>query len=653
MMTMETADNQTPIKQKPSSIPDGTTIISYLNDPENTEQSKDDLLHRLASRLKRDGQKEAAILVEDHGLLSLLDDLSLDLPSIILHRVCRPTKTEPRSMRESDSEDETISDARICLTGLVEYGSPKEVFMAVTTTILQLLTKTSNSSLDELDHRQSSPEDPSLPGTNIMDQGLIEWTFLSFVLSPLSTVLLKILQKSRNPSGFFDPFCQSILGLLDRCGGSRSGRREEGVFERRMKIYQEIADVCHKAADLHGDLEQKTHLLLAASVSLIFACPSTQLPLGKAFLCHRDPKWRSSFSRLLQAEESVPKTNSFGRLFFSDLHTDPVRKIQEAVVAPLLANIEARQIKQKIVQIGARFATSLEDDSLVKSLAGLGYGELSGQQLVRVAQQGALVIEAFDRFSKIGKQETGDQPLPMNMEAVEALITPTFVEAPLFLIMSERPGEGRVNEELGSKLLSLASTDPTGSSRLLLMRSLACLVEGLERPLARLEFIGALIDQHPSQPNIKSALVSLLRESLALLSSIPSGPDMDRVLQLLRQLLLTIINSTPLDLELVKQALDAGQLENWSSIDELLKFMIERLNLVYLLLKIDHTNATGIKKGPMNMQVKELLITPIYGWIEATMRATDLTIVQNRGLGSLVYSLKISLDLCIEVLNRL
>ncbi|KAA1107588.1 hypothetical protein PGT21_018888 [Puccinia graminis f. sp. tritici] len=72
MMTMETADNQTPIKQKPSSIPDGTTIISYLNDPENTEQSKDDLLHRLASRLKRDGQKEAAILVEDHGLLSLL-----------------------------------------------------------------------------------------------------------------------------------------------------------------------------------------------------------------------------------------------------------------------------------------------------------------------------------------------------------------------------------------------------------------------------------------------------------------------------------------------------------------------------------------------------------------------------------------------------
>ncbi|KAA1107589.1 hypothetical protein PGT21_018891 [Puccinia graminis f. sp. tritici] len=90
-------------------------------------------------------------------------------------------------MRESDSEDETISDARICLTGLVEYGSPKEVFMAVTTTILQLLTKTSNSSLDELDHRQSSPEDPSLPGTNIMDQGLIEWTFLSFVLSPLST----------------------------------------------------------------------------------------------------------------------------------------------------------------------------------------------------------------------------------------------------------------------------------------------------------------------------------------------------------------------------------------------------------------------------------------------------------------------------------
>jgi hypothetical protein len=51
--------------------------------------------------------------------------------------------------------------------------------------------------------------------------------------------------------------------------------------------------------------------------------------------------------------------------------------------------------------------------------------------------------------------------------------------------------------------------------------------------------------------------------------------------------------------------------------------------------------------------VKELLITPIHGWIEQTIRATDLTILQNRGLGSLVYSVKISLDLCIEVLNRL
>ncbi|EFP85432.2 hypothetical protein PGT21_010243 [Puccinia graminis f. sp. tritici] len=86
----------------------------------------------------------------------------------------------------------------------------------------------------------------------------------------------------------------------------------------------------------------------------------------------------------------------------------------------------------------------------------------------------------------------------------------------------------------------------------------------------------SLIDQHPSQPNIKSTLVSLLRESLALpalLSSIHSEPDKDHVVQLLHQLLLTIINSTPLNLELFKQLLDAGQLENWSLIDEILKFV--------------------------------------------------------------------------------
>ncbi|EFP86881.2 hypothetical protein PGT21_029223 [Puccinia graminis f. sp. tritici] len=78
----------------------------------------------------------------------------------------------------------------------------------------------------------------------------------------------------------------------------------------------------------------------------------------------------------------------------------------------------------------------------------------------------------------------------------------------------------------------------------------------------------SLIDQHPSQPNIKSTLVSLLQESLALpalLLSIHSEPDKD----MLSSSSLQFIISTPLDLKLVKQALDAGQLENWSSIDEL------------------------------------------------------------------------------------
>jgi hypothetical protein len=69
---MMTVDNQTPIKQKPLSIPDGPTIIAYLDDPEKTEQSKDDLLHRLASRLKPDDQEEAGIVGENDGLLSLL-----------------------------------------------------------------------------------------------------------------------------------------------------------------------------------------------------------------------------------------------------------------------------------------------------------------------------------------------------------------------------------------------------------------------------------------------------------------------------------------------------------------------------------------------------------------------------------------------------
>ncbi|OAV93122.1 hypothetical protein PTTG_07240 [Puccinia triticina 1-1 BBBD Race 1] len=632
----------------PDSVPDGPSLISHLNDPEISEQRKQDVLQQLASWLKT--EEEGGILPEDR--LTFLDELSLDLPSIILHRVGskKTAQSLPPSATRLASPDATI------LNSLVRHGSPKEVFMALTTTILQFLTES------PLDLAPPSPSEDhhvhdSLPNP---PRNLDDGTFLRFILSPLSTVILKILTKSRNPRAFYDPFCQCLLGLLDRCGGRGESQQQqeddddEGVG-RSVKTYQEIVDVCQKAVALHADLESKAILLLASSAALIFASPSNEFPLGKAFLCHRDPKWRASFSRLLRAE-SAPKDSRVGHLFSAE--TDPVQVIQ-AIIAPILGALAPRQIKEKIIQISGPLVAGSEDNHLLASLDELGYGTLSGHQLVRLTRQGALVIQAFDRFSKIGADK---EPTQTNKEEVEGLIAPSFVEAGLFLLLSERSEGLRLSEELGSKLIGLASSDATGSNRLLIFRSLAYMVHDLDPPPTRLEFLAALIGRHPSQPNIKSALVSLLRETLAHLARAglldPGERDRKRepIASILPPLILSLIHSTPFDLNHVDQALLSGNEDDWSTVDELLKYVVERLNLVYLLLKTDTHNLTGIRTGELNARIKQLLISPVHGWMADRTGGQDASapaIKTDRRLAGLLFSVTVSLELCVDLLNQI
>jgi len=442
-------------------------------------------------------------------------------------------------------------------------------------------------------------------------------TVFFFVIEPL---MLKILPKSRNPLAFFNPFSQTLLGILNRCGGLPQMEELSSI----AKTYREIVAVCRRAVCVHVDLEDPANLLVACSTSLIFAHPSNPLPLQKAFLCHQDPKWRSSFSRLIHAQGRA--SNTFERHIFGT-DCNPVTQIQEIIVPPL-ADLEARQARQSIVRLGERLGKeALTGNSLGLYLNGFGYDTLTGQQLLRTAQQGALLIGAFHRYRKMGQEgstEAHDDESHAPRELVEELLSPSFLEASLFLIMWD---DYLLTEGLGRKLLGLASTESNESNRLLMFRSLGCLMAGMEGASARLKMMTSLIKQHPDQPNIKSALVSLLRENLAdpshgLLRDPPSaGPDphhqADHSILLLRALLFELFDSTPLDLHLINLLWKSRGDDNAAcAIAELLTYLIERLNLVYLLLKIDHQNLTGIKQGELHGRVKRVLITGVFEWLE-------------------------------------
>ncbi|KNZ49703.1 hypothetical protein VP01_483g4 [Puccinia sorghi] len=613
-------------------IPDSQSIIAALNHTEHSTETHDDLLQRLAIWLNTGETEEK---------LTLLEDLSLDLPPTIVNCIAYPPSSSSSSSKtELVTNEGVFREAESCLDSLVQHGNAKEVFMALSTSILQLLLPSPHNNLIQ---STSQPPSPTATHRLALSENL---SLPSFDRS----AKIHILSKSRNPLAFFNPFSQALLGILNRCVGPPQTEELSSI----AKMYREITAVCRRAMSLHVDLEDPANLLVACSTSFIFAHPSNQLPLQKAFLCHQNRKWRSSFSRLIQAQALA--SNTFERQIFGT-DCNPVTRIQEAIVPPLV-DLETSQAIQNIVRLGDRLGNeALTGNSLGLYLNGFGYDTLTGHQLLRTAQQGALLIGAFHRYRKMGQEGPTEAPdeAQAPQELVEELLSPSFLEASLFLIMSD---DYSLTEGLGGKLLGMASTESNDSDRLLIFRSLACLMAGMDGASARLKMMTSLIKQHTDQPNIKSALVSLLRENLVdpsqgppLLDPPSTGPDphVGGSIILLRSLLLEIYDSTPLDLSLINQLWNSPSHDNvCSAIAELLTYLIEKLNLVYLLLKIDHQNLTGIKQGELHGKVKQALITGVFQWLEGEGR-------EKRGgrVGSLVCCVKMSLELAIELLNVL
>ncbi|POV95993.1 hypothetical protein PSHT_15395, partial [Puccinia striiformis] len=141
--------------------------------------------------------------------------------------------------------------------------------------------------------------------------------------------------------------------------------------------------------------------------------------------------------------------------------------------------------------------------------------------------------------------------------------------------------------------------------------------------------------------------------------------EIDQIVQVIQHLVSIVIQSVPFDLSLLNSNLQSHSHPNHQQNEELIRFLVDLLNLVYLLFKTDLHNLTGIKKGTLNKQIKDFLISPIYEWINKTTRYDDSNTGSNRksmstqnggpslDVDSLIYcSIKISLDLCIEVFNQ-
>jgi hypothetical protein len=424
-------------------------------------------------------------------------------------------------------------------------------------------------------------------------------------------VLLKIVGKARNPGPFFRTFGQVLLGLLGRCGGAGNDGLELDVAGG---VYREMVGVCRAVeAARDADLEDATVLLLACGAALLFAQPHNPLPLQKARLCRRDPKWRASFARLITPDPppwTSTTTTTFASAVFASPLTDPVCLIQETV-KPILADLDACQATHKIARLNERLRIDgVGRNGLVAQLNEFGSGTLGGPQLLRLAQQGALLVRAFGRFASLGQEAgcasttAGDEVGGGDPEVAEELLSGTFLEASLFVLVecySSSGGGGDVlTEELAAKVLGLAAAEPAEANRLMMFRSFGCLVAGLESWDARLDLLSRLVHRYKDHPNVATSLVSLLRELLAdpargLLASSSTAPPphhhaLANAAVPLTALLRLLFDSNPRDLALIDQLWSNSREHHSLAITDLLKFLVERLNLAYLLLKMDQRN---------------------------------------------------------------
>lgn len=472
------------------------------------------------------------------------------------------------------------------------------------------------------------------------------------------SVLNRILPKSRKPpTGFFDQFSQSILGLLDACP---TIIQPDLAFD----IYLQIVSLCGVTRSLHAYLAPKVSICLATATFLIFGRSRNQFPIAKVYLCRQEPKWFSSFSRLLQTETN---SDCFQRTVFEN-QSDQEAQIHHYLL-PIFDALDRIHINQDIFQIFDHLNQGSDDvqSSQVTSLNELCYGRLTSEALVHSTRQGALLIYAWGRFIEAKQDLSESEYLAIKRlaETLEPSSSHSSLEAKLFLILVDH-AENRPSEELATEVIQLATSSPIESDRLLIFRSFAYLIERWSQA-EQLGFANRLLTSYDSDDvTIKIGLIHLTRERLSkphheffnrdptlVGTSDSDSSSRDQAVRSLRELLIHVINSTRFDLSYIDRSSLTRQPHEQASIVDRLKLLIEKLNLVYLILRRDQDNVVGIKQGSFNATLKEDLVTPIFGWLEhGADHEHRILGPQSLPISNLLYSVKLSLDLCIETLHQ-
>ncbi|MBW0480452.1 hypothetical protein O181_020167 [Austropuccinia psidii MF-1] len=566
------------------SIPDHLSIISVLNDPNQNLTTKAALLEKLSNWLQ-DPQVSSELQV------LLLQDLSLDLPASLLNHLAH-------SIDLSDStKPSAISSyrkcAQLCLDRIATEGTPKEVFMSLTNAMLQVFSKFNPPTYDD----SSGPP---------LDLNLSTLSLARMVLPPLKAVLLAILTKSRNPSAFFNSFAQSLLCLF------RSPQRFEP--DLAQKVYLEILDTCRLLRSFHPALETPTLTFVTCMSYLLLGEHCNSFQLGKAYLCYRYPKWHLSLIRISNKSKNVnvlPSNSS-----------DIFKHVQESI-QPLINSLELSDGSLEVIHPKQLLSHKppLSQDDIRNNCMKMSYGSLSADQLFRLVQLGAWLMYAMRQFTIV------DEEKPLEHDDLGPLFNVTFedgssaaVDASIFLILSNPPRNPP--DQMFINLSYLACRTNSESERLVVFRTLVVLLDALSDS-HRLHILSILLESS-FDLKIRIAIVNLLREKTFELGMQYWSA------QMVERIMVGLLD--------VREDLRPDQVAIGS-----LKLITEKLNLVYLILKTDVVNSSGIKTGTLNWRLKELVITPIHQWIQ-DVNSSD----QAGNFGSVM----LALDLVVEALQQ-
>ncbi|KAI8455721.1 hypothetical protein BY996DRAFT_7015588 [Phakopsora pachyrhizi] len=576
----------------------------------------------------------------DKSILKLLDEISLEAPSIILRSILNLNSDSNNFYIYQTS---SFKDSEIVLKRLSNFGNLKEFYLSITNLILKLpyellLFNINNETFQQLgssdtdDCRSDSSNNSSI--FNKPNQRII------YIIIPiLISVFNRIVKSSKNPISFYVTLFRCIKTLL---------RLSEPIDDKfsRLIFHQIISGL--ETLDPTVKISKPYKLiLLLTSLVLLFKDQSKNLGMSISKYCSQYPSWYSTFYRISKNHS----TQTDESLIIDEDSDQFNRRVIESVRSILRGELLIYNSQSSTVEVDTivrmmntqNFSDeTTEADERVRSMLEV-IRKLSNFQTdqqddnLRLTRTGCLIIHSMNQFltehsiESVGSHQIISSNLRISTVAIIDLISKgsaqICLESFLTIINSTNSNFDDDQEALIEVLIDLTTGTSDEINRFLTFRTLVQSIDNLivnsnhqhlnsdgmmmelevndlgfkrwKRSMSRLTRIPtdlnlrvAIINELRKKLNDETSIISRFNQTVSsrliesnISNSKKEDPSDDDGIEGLYNIIKDLINDIEVEIGVAMNLRLDKDLKQLQELTMIIKLMIEKINLIYLIVK--------------------------------------------------------------------